>query len=162
MNLLSYRTWWGSALVLGVAAGLLAACDATPGPAPLDRQLPVVDALAVSPDTVRVADLPDDAVSDGQALVDLDVAVTARDGDGTVDRVLVALDPAYGASAAGVARLDPVDGNRYGGRLRYPLALDAADVITVRAFAVDDDSLTSNQVATQIHVIPAEPDAAGS
>jgi hypothetical protein len=131
----------------------LAACDATPGPAALDLQQPVVSALALTPDTVRAADLPDDQAANGQALVDFTIEVTARDADGTVDRVLVVFDPAYGTSTPGVAQLLRIEGDRYGGVRRYPLATDQADHITVRVFAVDNDSLTSNQVVAQIRYL---------
>jgi hypothetical protein len=140
-------------LALGAAGLLLAACDATPGPAALDLQQPVVSTLALTPDTVRATDLSDDQAANGQALVDFTIEVTARDADGTVDRVLVVFDPAYGTSTPGVGQLLRIEGDRYGGIQRYPLATDQSDRITVRAFAVDDDSLTSNQVVAQIHYL---------
>lgn len=145
---------------LGTTGLLFVACDTTPGPTALDLQQPVVSALALAPDTVRAADLPADQVADGEALVDVTVEVTARDADGTIDRVLVVFDPAYGTSTPGVAQLLRIEGDRYGGIQRYPLATDQSDRITVRAFAVDNDSLTSNQVATQLHYLADQSNAA--
>ena len=143
--------------VAGFVAMLqLAACDTGPGPQPLDRQPPTVANLSIAPETVRVAELPPDRVSNGQALVDLTLAVEARDADGTIDRVLVIIDPAYGASSSGVTQLDPLDGVLYGGLRRYPVAADRADVFTIRALAIDDDSLTSNEVVRQFRIIPAD------
>jgi len=153
-------SWCLLGLALGATGWLLAACDATPGPTALDLQQPVVSALALTPDTVRAADLPADQVANGQALVDFTIEVTASDADGTVDRVLVVFDPAYGTSAPGVAQLLPIEGDRYGGIQRYPLATDQADRITVRAFAVDNDSLTSNQVIAQIRYLADHSNAA--
>ena len=152
--------WCAAAVALGAASGLLAACDTAPGPTPLNQQQPVVSALVVSPDTVRAADLPADQVSNGQALIDITIEVTARDGDGAIDRVLVFIDPTYGASSPGLAQLSRLEGNRYGGTRRYPMATGDADVLTIRAFAVDNDSLTSNQVAAQIHYLPEDMSAA--
>lgn len=160
MNLLRSVTWCVQAAALSAIGLLLAACDPVPGPASLDQQLPTVSAFVVTPDTVRAADLPADQVTNGQALIDITIEVTARDPDGTVDRVLAFIDPAYGASTPGLARLLHIEGDRYGGVQRYPIATDQADLFTVRAFAIDDDSLTSNQVAAQIHYLPNDMNAA--
>lgn len=154
MKWLQSVPWYAAMVALGAAGGLLVGCDTAPGPTPLNQQQPVVSALAVSPDTVRAADLPPDQGAEGQALIDITIEVAARDADGTIDRVLVFIDPAYGESSPGLAQLSRIEGDRYGGIRRYPIATGDADVLTVRAFAVDNDSLTSNQVATQIHYLP--------
>lgn len=149
------RLWLAAAAALAVAAALLAACDAVPGPASLNRQPPEVDSLLVVPDTIRAAALPPDSVTDGQAAVTITTAVMARDPDGSVDRVLVLIDPAYGASSAGVAQLlREGNSDRFGGALRFNIAVERADVLMVRAFAVDNDSLTSNEVVARIHLLP--------
>lgn len=150
-------SWWGRATVLGVGAALwLAACDTGPGPEPLDKQPPTVSDLTVAPETIRIAELPADQVSGGQAVVDLTLAASARDADGTVDRVLAIIDPVYSGSAAGITQLDPLDGARYGGVRRYAVAADRADVFTIRVLAIDNDSLTSNEVVRQFRIIPAD------
>ncbi len=143
----------GCAVAVGAASPLVG-CDTAPGPTPLNQQQPVVSVLAVAPDTVRAADLPDDQVVNGQALIDISIEVTARDADGTVDRVLVFIDPAYGVSSPGLAQFPRIEGDRYGGTARYPVALEADELLTLRAFAVDNDSLTSNQVTTHIRYLP--------
>jgi hypothetical protein len=140
-----------------MVALLLAACDTGPGPEPLNVQPPTVANLTVAPDTVRVADLPANQVSNGQAIVDLALGVDARDADGTVDRVLVIIEPAYGPTVPGITRLDPVDGVRYEGRRGYSVSTDQADVFTIRALAIDNDSLTSNEVISRFRLIPADP-----
>lgn len=145
---------WHAVLTAGIAGGLLVGCDPVPGPPSLNQQQPVVSALVVAPDTVRAADLPDDRVANGQALIDIAVEVTARDPDGAIDRVLVFVDPAYGVSSPGLAPLPRIEGDRYGGTSRYPVALEQAELLVLRAFAVDDDSLTSNQVTAQVRYMP--------
>lgn len=151
-------SWWGQVAAAGLAlAVLLAACDTGPGPAPLDQAPPTVSNLRIAPDTVRVADLPSDQVTDGQALVELDLQVEARDADGAVNRVLVIIEPTYGRSAAGITQLNRLDGARYGGLRGYSVAADQADVFTIRALAIDNDSLTSNEAIGQFHVLPADP-----
>jgi len=158
MNLTRTASWWGRLVAAGFALTvLLAACDTGPGPTPLNQTPPTVSNLAVAPDTVRVADLPADQILDGQALVELDLQVEARDADGTVDRVLVIIEPAYGPTGAGITQLDRLDGPRYGGLRIYSVAVDRAEIFTIRAVAVDSDSLTSNEVISQFHVLPADP-----
>jgi len=151
-------SWWGRLVAAGFAlAVLLAACDTGPGPTPLDQVPPTVSNLAVTPDTVRIADLPADQIADGQALVELDLQVEARDADGMIDRVLVIIEPVYGPAGGGITQLDPLDGGaRYGGLRIYPVAVDRAEIFTIRAVAIDSDSLTSNEVVSQFHVLPAD------
>lgn len=152
-------SWWAGSVAAGLAAALsVAACDTAPGPPPLDRQPPTVSNLVVAPDTVRPADLTPGG--DASARVELTLSVEARDSDGVIDRVLVIIDPAYGPSAPGIARLDAVGDDRYGGVRGYPLATEQADVFTVRALAIDNDSLTSNEVVGRFHYIPDEAPAA--
>lgn len=131
-----------------------AACDAAPGPAALNPTPPQVTNLVVAPETVRAADLSPDQLANGQALADLSLAVEARDADGSVDRVLAIIDPAFGSSPAGIAQLEVLDSTRYGGVLRYGFAADRADVLTLRAIAIDNDSLTSNEAVVHVHFIP--------
>jgi hypothetical protein len=158
MNPTRTASWWGRSTAAGLTlAVLLAACDTGPGPTPLDQAPPTVSDLRIAPDTVRVADLPSDQVVDGQALVELDLQVEARDADGSVNRVLVIIEPAYGPSAAGITQLNRLDGVRYGGRRGYSVAADQADVFTIRALAIDNDSLTSNEAVGQFYVLPADP-----
>lgn len=137
---------------VGMAAVFFSACDTAPGLVPLDQQPPVVSDLTVLPETIRAAALPPDRIAGGQAAVDVTAAVTARDPDGTVDRVLTLIDPTYGAQAV-LARLVRAE-ERFAGTVRYTLAADRADVLMIRVFAVDNDSLTSNQVVGQVHFLP--------
>lgn len=159
MNPTRTASWWGriAAACLGLAV-LLAACDNGLGPTPLDLAPPTVSNLEVTPDTVRVADLPSDQISNGQALVELDLRVEARDADGAIDGVFIIIEPTYGSASSGITELEPIEGARYGGLRGYSVFVDQAEIFTVRAVAIDTDSLTSNEVITQFHVIPADPD----
>lgn len=156
MRHLLFPSWLVAAVALGMVGALWTACDTGPGPVPLDQQQPAVSDLVVVPETIRASELPADRLSNGEATVDVTTVVTARDPDGTVDRVLVIIDPAYGTSSLALAQLPRIEGDRYGGTARYTLAADREDVFTVRAFAVDNDSLTSNQVVGQIHFLPTD------
>lgn len=154
MQHLTLRSWFAAVVALVAAAALWTACDTAPGPVPLDQQPPEVADLVVVPETIRAAALPPEQIDDGEATIDITTTVTARDPDGTVDRVLVVLDPSYGPSAGVVAQLPRIEGDRYGGTGGFPVTVDRANVLMVRAFAVDNDSLTSNEVVGRIYVLP--------
>lgn len=154
MSVLPLRSWLAAVPALALAGALLVACDTAPGPVPLDPAPPEASALTVVPDTIRVADLPEDDVEGGEATVDITAVVTARDPDGTVDRVLAVIEPSYGATRPVAVQLPRVEGDQFGGTGRFSIAIDQTDVLMLRAFAVDDDSLTSNEVIRSIHVLP--------
>ena len=160
MKHLFFRSWFAAAGAIALASVLLAACDSTPGPVPLDQQPPMVSDLTVAPETIRTAELPADRIADAQALVDVATTVRARDPDGTVARVLILIDPAYGSSAPAVAQLGRSEDDQFAGTGRYAVSTDRADVLMIRAFAVDNDSLTSNQVVGKIHFLPDDANAA--
>ena len=152
---------YGSLLSILVAAvvlggGLaLGGCDTAPSPE--ETQRPSVAALQVVPDSVHQSDLPPDQVQDSTAQVPLQLSARATDPDGTVARVVFVIEPSSNPRGTLSGRLpaQSESSSLYGGQL--PLSLPLVDEIyTVRVFAVDDDSLASNQVTGQLRFVPTD------
>lgn len=144
------RSLTGFLLAALLTIGLLGGCDQGPGGREEGRT-PLVSGLDVRPDSVRTADLP---VEDSLAEVALDLQVRAEDPDGTVERVVFTIEPAGNPRGTATGTLQEVEEHVFGGRigLRVPAFID--EVYTVRVFAVDDDSLASNQALGRVRVIP--------
>lgn len=137
-----------------VAALVLAAgCDSVPGPASLDRVPPQVTNLQLAPDTVDAAALPDDQVQDSVATVPMSVRAGASDPDGRVARVFFTIEPSRARGASIRVPLDSVGPQDYGVDVSIQLPARVDEVYTVRVYAVDTDSLLSNQVQGQIRVL---------
>ena len=135
----------------GVLALLLlpAGCDTAPGAHPLDPQPPRVADFGFDVAVVP----PPDQLPDTLAAVQLDVALRASDPDGQVERVEVTLVPAQAPRATVIVSLPAQDGDRFGGQ--FVLGLPVADErYSVRAYAVDNDSLLSNQARGQFRLVP--------
>jgi hypothetical protein len=137
---------------LGMGA-LLSGCDQVSRPAP--SQPPSVSSLAVVPDSVNAAALPPSRIQDSVAQVPLAIEATARDPDGTVERVVFTIEPSSNPRGTASGTLEPTQGNRYRRvvGLGVPAFLD--EVYTVRVYAVDDDSLASNQGIGRFRFRPA-------
>ena len=116
---------------------------------------PSVSGFRVDPDRIAVADLPRDQVADSTATVELSLSVQARDPDGTIDRVVFTVEPSSNPEGAFQGRLEPAEGNEYAWRdsVRLP-RID--EVYTIRSYAVDDDSLASNQSVGRLRVAPGD------
>ena len=129
-------------------------CDTVP--APETRQPPSVSGLQIVPDSVHQSDLPPDQVQESTAVVPLVIdSVRATDPDGSVARVVFVLEPSSNPRGTVSGGLPVQTRPVYGGQL--PLSLPLVDEIyTVRVFAVDDDSLASNQVTGQFRFVPAD------
>jgi len=119
-----------------------------------ERQPPSVSGLDVVPDTIdaaRLAPLPeqDSLVQDTVGL-----SVVATDPDGQVARVAFTIEPASNPRATVLGSLAPVNDSVYagGGILTVPRFRGAT--YTVRVYAVDDDSLASNQGIGRLQVLP--------
>jgi hypothetical protein len=89
--------------------------------------------------------------------VNLGILAQANDTDGTVERVVFLIEPSSNPRGTFSGRLPPAPAveNVYGGvfdSLSVPLV---DEIYTVRVFAVDDDSLTSNQVTGQFRFVPS-------
>jgi hypothetical protein len=150
-------------LGIGVIGGgllLWNGCDTVPA---LDRapQPPSVSGLQVVPDSLHESDLPADRVGDGGAQVPFDVSARAADPDGSIVRVVFVLEPSSNPQGVLSGRLpaQPQADSLYGGRLALTVPL-VDEVYTVRVFAVDDDSLASNQVTGQFRFVPSDSTSA--
>jgi hypothetical protein len=109
--------------------------------------------LSLAPDRVDVAALPDEQVQDSIARVPVAVTVEAADPDGRVARVFFTLEPSRLRGAAIRVPLDSIAPRTYGVNVSIGLPARTDEVYTVRGYAVDDDSLISNQVQGQLRVV---------
>jgi hypothetical protein len=133
---------WGLLVGLGLLALGCDQVDPTPSGVP-----PQVTAFEVAPDTVR------GPASADTATVSVDIAARIRDPDGTVERVVFTLEPASNPRATIPGALPPQGGGVYGQRIGLTLPV-VEEVYSVRVFAVDDDSLASNQALGQFRFVP--------
>lgn len=140
------------AAVLVAGLGLWGGCDTVPAP-DREKQPPFVSSLQVVPDSIHESDL--DQVTDSSAQVPLDISAQATDPDGTIARVVFVLEPSSNPRGTVSGALPVVEGALYGGRLAFSVPL-IDEIYTVRVFAVDDDSLSSNQVTGQFRFVPAD------
>lgn len=142
------------AVLLGGSLVLWSGCDTVPAP-DRDQQPPSVSGLQIVPDSIHQSDLPPDQVQDSLAQDTLTIGVQASDPDGSVVRVVFVLEPSSNPRGTISGSLPAVDPPLYGGGL--PLSLPLVDEIyTVRVFAVDNDSLTSNQVTGQLRFLTTD------
>lgn len=141
------------AAVLGMGLGLWGGCDTVPAP-DREKQPPSVSSLQVVPDSVHESDLPSEQVQDSVAGVPLRISVRATDTDGTIARVVFVLEPSSNPRGS-LSRELPAE-NRPLYEDEIPLSVPLLDeVYTVRVFALDDDSLSSNQMTGQFRFVPA-------
>lgn len=143
-----------AAALLLMGGMLVAACDATPGPTPLDRHPPEVSNFSFAPDSVNAADLPDEQITDSTAQVPFQMSVTAQDPDGTVEQVLFTIEPASTPGQTVQGTLPSVQSNQYGAAGEVGLAPGRDEIYTVRVFAIDDDDQISNQAIAQLRFVP--------
>jgi hypothetical protein len=138
---------------LGASLGILG-CDTVPTP---ERSLqpPTVANLHVVPDSVVPTALPPEQVGDSTVQVPLQLEAQATDPDGTVARVVFLIEPASAPQATLSGTLPALPDRPqhwYGGGFALSLPL-ADEIYTVRVFAIDADSLASNQVTGQVRVV---------
>jgi hypothetical protein len=118
-----------------------------------ERRRPSVSGLSVTPDSVNAANLPPGQVADSVAAVELTVSARAGDPDGTVDRVKFTLEPSSNPRAFFDSTLTSVGDSEY--ELEEIFGFPLVDeVYTIRVFAIDDDSLASNQVVGRFRLKP--------
>ena len=144
-------------------AGLwgLGGCDTVLTPE--ETQRPSVSNLQVVPDSVHQSDLPPDQVQDSTVQVPLQLSARATDPDGSVVRVVFVLEPSSDPRGTVSGRLPAQSQSSalYGGQLALSLPL-VDEIYTVRVFAVDDDSLASNQVTGQLRFVPTDSSTAAT
>lgn len=143
-----------TALLVG-GVGLSGGCDTAPTP-DRDRKAPSVSALQIVPDSIHQSELASGRIQDSTAQVPLGVSARATDPDGTVERVVFLLEPSSNPRRTVSGRLPAAEDDVYGGVLdSLPVPL-VDEIYTVRVFAVDDDSLASNQVTGQFRFVPSD------
>lgn len=131
-------------LLVGLLSG---GCDQAPGPQAQDGTPPVVSNLVLVPDTATV---PADTTT---ATVQVGIQARVRDPDGAVERVVFTLEPKSSPQSTISNQLLQRFNEQY--LRQFELSVPTIkDVYTVRVYAVDDDSLTSNQVLGQFQVVP--------
>jgi hypothetical protein len=111
--------------------------------------------LEVTPDSVNAADLPPDLVNDSTAQVPLRVSVRASDPDGAIERVTFTFEPVTAPQGAAFGQLQPTEGGRYAREFAVAVPANRDEVYSLRVFAVDADSLASNQVVGRFRFVPA-------
>mgnify|MGYP006425335261 CR=1 FL=1 len=141
---------------------LVAGCDETPGAMSSTQVPPEVADFAHAPTRVVVDSLPADRVQGGTVQVPVVVQARATDPDGTVERVEFTIEPSRSPRNTLVLDLPPAQDNRFAGAVSVGLPL-IDEIYTIRVYAIDNDSLVSNQVRGQFRVVaPADTAAAGA
>ena len=134
--------------------GGICGCDSV-SPVETDTQgtPPLVSDLRLRPDSIHVDELPPDRVQDSVAQLDLAVQAEVEDPDGTVERVVFTIEPASDPRSTATGRLEPVADSIYGRAFLFGVPTSRDELYTIRVFAVDNDSLASNQAIGQIQFV---------
>jgi len=148
---LSASVLLGGVLVVGAVGG----CDQGGAEREAPGRAPLVSELEVRPDSVNAADVPADRVQDSLAVIGLRLQAQVVDPDGEVERVPFTIEPASNPRGTASGTLQRQNDSLYAREvgLRVPVLL--TEVYTVRVFAVDDDSLASNQGVGQFQFVAA-------
>ena len=142
-----------SILVVVIFSGLLLGCDQVSGLS--EGEAPTVADLEVTPDSVNAADLPPDLVNDSTAQVPLRVSIRASDPDGEVERVSFTFEPVTNPQGAAFGRLEATGEGRYAREFAISVPAMRDEVYALRVFAVDSDSLASNEAIGRVRFVPA-------
>jgi hypothetical protein len=151
-----------AAVIVGMMLIAATGCDDTPGAGALDQQAPRVVDFRYTPDSVVVSTLPDDRVQDSLAEVELAIDARVQDADSDVASVLFTLEPASNPRQTALGSLRVVTdapsgpGELYAARAQLRLPAIRREIYTLRVYAIDTDSLPSNQATGQIRLIPEE------
>ncbi|WP_263819129.1 hypothetical protein [Salinibacter sp.] len=149
----------GAVLIVGGPA-LWGGCDMVPAP-DRDQRRPSVAGLQITPDSVHESDLSEGEIVDSLAQVTVDLSARATDPDGTVARVAFLFEPSSNPRGTLSGTLSELsEEGRYGGRLELSIPL-RDEIYTLRVFAVDDDSLSGNQVMGQFRFVSSDTSEAG-
>jgi hypothetical protein len=133
--------------------GSLAGCDQGGAVDRSRDQAPLVSGLVLRPDSVNAADVPSQQVQDSLAQVGLRLRVRATDPDGTVERVQFTVEPASNPRGTATGTLQRENDSLFVRELGLRVPVFLTEVYTVRVFAVDDDSLASNQTLGQFQFV---------
>lgn len=137
------RLTWLLSLPLAV---FFAGCDSTPAPPSVDAQPPLLSDLSVSPQAVRIADLPPSQVQNGQAAVSLTMAVTATDADADLETVAFVVQSPRANEAAVAEGFLTATGSRYMAAAEVSLPTAITGNYTVLVYGVDAQGNLSNQM----------------
>ncbi len=143
-------------LVAVLVVGLGSGCDQVAPDELGTGQRPLVSDVVLQPDSVRAADLRPDQVQDSLAQIPLVIAAGITDPDGEIERVVFTIEPSTNPRGTASGALEPQEENVYARQVGLQVPVDVNEVYTVRVFAVDDDSLESNQGVGQFRFIPEE------
>lgn len=135
--------------------GSLAGCDQGGAVDRSRDQAPLVSGLVLRPDSVNAADVPSQQVQDSLAQISLRLRVRATDPDGTVERVQFTVEPASNPRGTATGTLQRENDSLFVRELGLRVPVFLTEVYTVRVFAVDDDSLASNQTLGQFQFVSA-------
>jgi len=141
----------GVVLVVGAVGG----CDQGGVERDAPGRAPLVSALEVRPDSVNAADVPADRVQDSLAVIGLRLQAHVEDPDGEVERVPFTIEPASNPRGTASGTLQRQNDSLYAREVGLRVPVFLTEVYTVRVFAVDDDSLASNQGIGQFQVVAA-------
>lgn len=143
--------------VLSLAV-IVASCDQAPQASDTGGTRPLVSTLTIAPDSVNAVDLRSNQVEDSLAKIPLDIEARVTDPDGTVERVVFTIEPSTNPQGTASGALSSRGEAVYGRRVVIRVPVFLSEVYTVRVFAVDDDSLASNQGLGQFRFV-AEDEA---
>lgn len=135
--------------------GGLAGCDAGGGVDRSRGRAPLVSGLVLQPDSVNAASVPAQQVQDSLAQVVLRLRVRATDPDGAIERVQFTVEPASNPRGTAAGTLQRESDSLFVRQLGLRVPVFLTEVYTVRVFAVDDDSLVSNQALGQFQFVSA-------
>lgn len=138
-----------------LVGSMMVGCDQVSPGAQEQGTPPVVSELTLRPDSVNAAELPAEQAQDSLAEIAIAIVVRAKDSDGTVERVQFTIEPASNPRGTAAGRLRELNGNLYGQQIGLQIPSFRDEVYTVRVFAVDNDSLASNQSIGQFRFVPA-------
>ncbi len=122
--------------------------------APGEKRPPTVSQIAVSPDTFDAATL--EPVPDRDSLVrdTVGISIRADDPDGEIERVTFIVEPASNPRGTVAGPMRRVNNDLYAGGAILTVPRYREATYTIRVYAVDQDSLASNQGVGRLQVIP--------
>lgn len=119
-----------------------------------EGQRPSVSGLSVEPDTLDAATLEPVPEQDSLVRDTVGISILASDPDGQIARVVFILEPASNPRGTIAGRLGEVEDSLYAGGGVLSVPRYRGVTYTVRVYAVDEDSLASNQGIGRLQVLP--------
>jgi len=144
---------WGLFGIVLVSGLLGSGCDRESLEPEAPDRAPLVSNLRVQPDSVNAADVPADQVQDSLARIGLRIRAHVEDPDGEVERVPFTIEPASNPRGTANGSLQRQNDSLYAREVGIRVPVFLTEVYTVRVFAVDDDSLASNQGVGQLQFV---------